>query len=126
MGSGVRDVSRASSRVPAFWLATVLLALPFGASAAATTYDFESFAEGEIVGSTDLPGATLTVLTGSCPDVAIIFDSDCSGSSAPDPCTGEDLDLQTPGSGPGNDTAQFNILIFDSDCPGGCSGGEGA
>ena len=90
-------------------------ALSLGAPrlAQAILIDFEEFEEGERVTSHALPdGISISVENGrlSHPDAAIIFDSSCTGG-----CTGNDTDLQTPGSGPGNDTAQGNVLIIAED-----------
>ena len=79
----------------------------------AVTLDFEAFSEGQIITSADLPaGVTLTVENGRAahPDAAVIFDSACG-----DGCTGNDGDLQTPGRGAGNDTAQNHVLIIGED-----------
>ena len=102
--------------VAAFALA-LLFCLPSGAAANCTEVtdliDFESLSEGQLVGNGTLgAGINVTVnnKNSSHPDQAIIFDSSCPGG-----CSGNDPDLETPGFGTGNDTAQGKILIIAED-----------
>jgi len=101
-------------RARATLLISSAFALLLAASPArAIIVDFESLAAGHIVTDADLPdGVGIVVVnnTPGHPSSAITFDSSCVGG-----CTGGDGDLRTPGTGPGNDTAQGNILIIAED-----------
>jgi hypothetical protein len=95
-------------------LASLFLCSWTPSPASAVVIDFDEFAAGHILQSSDWPaGTTLTVdnQAPTHPDEAIIFDTDCTIGT----CTGEDDDLRTPGSGPGNTVAQGKIMIIAED-----------
>lgn len=73
------------------------------------TIDFEGFASGTEITNNVGYGFNFSAVNAhpSHPDKLIIFDSNCPGG-----CSGGDSDLRTPGSGPGNDTAQGNLIII--------------
>ncbi len=103
----------------------VLLSMP----AAAEVYSFEDLTEGHVLVSADFGSEIMLSVTtngSSAAGSAVVFDSSCRRG-----CSGDDLDLLTPGTGAGNNNPQGHILVIrgDGDSPGGDGdnpGGDGS